>query len=85
MAAILRGEVLVEDVCVVEVPRATANGDDCEDSSGGDETRRSLPGKADSRGPCVVGATTAKAMEMTARTQEIDSQYMRDQNSAGTK
>ncbi len=58
--AIFCGEVLVEDVGVVEVPRAAADGDDEEESCGGDEAGCTLASQTDARGPCVVRAAAGE-------------------------
>ena len=55
-AAIFRGQVFVEDVGVVEVPGATADGDEQEESAAGMSRGSALAGEPESRGPCIVGA-----------------------------
>jgi hypothetical protein len=54
VAAVLGGEVLVEDVGVVEVPAAAGDSEEQEERGGGNEAVHALAGETQARGPGVV-------------------------------
>ena len=71
VAAIFGGEVFVEDVGVVEVPDAAADGDEREETRGGDEAGSALRSEAHARERQASSAPRrASAMEMTPSTAE---------------
>ena len=60
LAAVFGGEVLVEDVGIVEVPHAAAGCDEEEERGGRDEARGALDCEEETRAPGVVSAAAGE-------------------------
>ncbi len=60
IAAVLGGEVFIEDVGVVEIPRAAADGGQKEDRGGGNQARGTLRGQPEPGAPAVFGAAAGQ-------------------------
>jgi hypothetical protein len=56
ITAVLGGEVLIENMGIVKIPRPAAQGDDEEERGGWDEGRGALRSEAEARAPSIVGA-----------------------------